>query len=132
LDWHVIGGSEGQKNTIMKKIIFFLLVCGLGYSASAQNDSTTTTNTTTTTTTTHKYYYYPESNIYYDDVNGSYWYYDEPTTKWTMTQTLPSTVTLVKTPRYQISYNGTDPWKNNAMDVRKYKVKKNGKVKAKS
>jgi hypothetical protein len=118
----------------MKKIMFFLLVCGLGFGALAQTDSTTTSNTTTTTTntTTHKYYYYPESNVYYDDVSGSYWYYDQPSTKWTMAQTLPSTVTLVKTPRYQVNYNGTDPWKNNAADLKKYKVKKNGKIKAKS
>jgi len=104
-----------------------LLICGAVVAASAQ-----TTTQTTTTTTTHKYYYYPESNVYYDQSSGNYWYYDEPTTKWTEVQTLPSTITITKTThRYPIAYKGDDPWKNNASDMRKYKAKKNGTIKAK-
>jgi hypothetical protein len=109
----------------MKKILLALFVFGTFLTASAQ-----TTKTTTTTTTTHKYYYYPESNVYYDQASNSYWYYDEPTTQWTTVQTLPSTITVSKT-RYPITYKGDDPWKNNAADMKKYKVKHNGNVKMK-
>jgi hypothetical protein len=48
-----------------------------------------------------------------------------------MTQTLPSTITVVETQRYPITYKGDDPWKNNKADQMKYKTKKNGKVKMK-
>jgi hypothetical protein len=111
----------------MKKIILAMLVCVTMLSASAQ----TTTTSTTTTTTTHKYYYYPSTNVYYDDVTHNYWYWDNDSSQWSMTQTLPSTIVVEKTTRYPVMYKGDDPWKNNAADMRKYKVKKDGKIKAK-
>ena len=109
----------------MKKILFVLLICGAMFSASAQ-----TTTTTTTTTTTHKYYYYPSSNVYFDQPSGSYWYWDNSSNQWSMTQSLPTTITLVQTERKPIHYKGDDPWKNNATDKQKYKSK-NGKEKTK-
>ncbi len=108
----------------MKKILFLLLVCGSMLSATAQ------TTTTTTTTTTHKYYYYPSSNVYFDESSGNYWYWDNTSSSWSMTQTLPSTITVMQTQRRPIMYKGDDPWKNNAADMRKYKSKK-GKEKMK-
>jgi hypothetical protein len=112
----------------MKKILLSMLICGSLLSASAQ---VTDTTTNTTVTTTHKYYYYPSSNIYYDNASGNYWYWDKSTSQWMMTQTLPSTITLEKTPQYPITYNGNDPWKNNMADMKKYKVRKNGTIKIK-
>jgi hypothetical protein len=48
------------------------------------------------------------------------------------TPTLPSTITIEKTtPRVSLSYNGNEPWQNNATDIKKYKTKKNGSVKIK-
>ena len=113
----------------MKKLFFLLLVCGAMFTASAQD--TTHMTTTTTTTTTHKYYYYPQSNVYYDESGNDYWYYDQPTSKWTMVETLPSTIVVDKTPRYLINYKGNDPWKDNAAHKAKYKMKHNGTVKTK-
>jgi hypothetical protein len=110
----------------MKKVLFLMLLVGVMVSASAQ------TTTTTTTTTTHKYYYYPSSNVYYDQASGNYWYWDDSGSTWQMTQSLPSTITVTKTTkRYPVNYNGDDPWKNNAADMKKYKVKKNGTMKVK-
>ncbi|MDB5200495.1 MAG: hypothetical protein JWO92_2458 [Chitinophagaceae bacterium] len=109
----------------MKKILFLLLICGSIFSASAQ------TTTTTTTTTTHKYYYYPTSNVYFDELSGNYWYWDNTSSAWSMTQTLPATITVVETQRYPVTYTGDDPWKNNAADIKKYKSK-NGKEKVKT
>jgi len=108
----------------MKKILFLMLISGSMLTASAQV-------TDSTTTTVHKYYYYPSSNVYFDEASGNYWYKDN-TSKWSETQTLPTTITVEKTPRYSLKYNGTEPWKNNAADIKKYKVKKNGTVKMKT
>jgi hypothetical protein len=110
----------------MKKILFLILVCGTVITASAQ-----TTDSVTTTTTTHKYYYYPSSNVYFDEASGNYMYWDQSTSQWSTTQTLPATITIEKTTRYPIHYSGNDPWKNNLADMKKYKVKKNGVVKMK-
>jgi len=109
----------------MKKILLGLLICGSMLSASAQ-----VTDSTTVTTTTHKYYYYPSSNVYFDEGSGNYWYWDNSTSQWSMTQTLPTTITLEKS-RYAVDYKGNDPWKNNMADMKKYKVKNNGTVKMK-
>lgn len=106
-------------------MLFVLLISTLGLTAMAQNE------TMSTTTTTHRYYFYPSTNVYYDDVSGNYWYYDDPTTQWVVVKTLPSTITIAKAPRYHVTYNGDDPWKNNAADLKKYKVKGNGKIKTK-
>ena len=110
----------------MKKMLFVLLISTLGLTAMAQNETTSTT-----TTTTHRYYFYPTTNVYYDDVTGNYWYYDDPTTQWVIVKTLPTKYSIKKATRYHVDYNGDDPWKNNANDMKKYKVKSNGKIKAK-
>lgn len=90
-----------------------------------------TQSTTTTTTTTQRYYFYPEENVYYNPDAETYWYYDQPQTKWVMTKTLPSTIQVHKTPRYIVRYNGTDPYSNNSEDLKKFKIKKNGTIKEK-
>lgn len=108
----------------MKKALFLLLICGAMLSASAQT-------TTVTDSVTHTYYYYPSSNVYFDQASGNYWYWDKSSSQWQMNTTLPQTVTVEETDKYQIPYKGNDPWKNNAEDMKKYKVKKNGKVKMK-
>jgi len=119
----------------MKKVIISMLVCGAMLSATAQ-DSTgtsnpTTTTTTTTTTTAHKYFYYPSTNVYTDEATGNYWYWDKANSKWMMTQTLPTTITLDQT-KYPVEIQGNDPWKNNDADIKKYKVKGNGEIKVKT
>lgn len=106
-----------------------MLVCGSILSVSAQER---TTQTTTTTITAHKYSYYPASDVYFDQATGNYWYHEKGSATWTMTQTLPSTITVEKnSAQYPLTYTGNDPWKNNMDDIKKYKIKKNGKVKIK-
>ena len=103
----------------MKKILFLILVCGaMVFSASAQ-----VTTTDSSTVTVHKYYYYPSTNVYFDEASGDYWYYDDANTRWNTVKTLPSTIVVEKTQKYPIDYKGNDPWKNNAADKQKYKVK---------
>ena len=70
-----------------------------------------------------RFYYYPSSNVYYNPTTNEYWYYDKPTTKWVEVTTLPTTITVTKTPRYTIYYKGEDVWKDNAMHQKKYKAK---------
>jgi hypothetical protein len=121
----------------MKKILLLTLICGGMLSASAQTTDSTNTNantnaTTTTTTTSHQYYYYPSANIYWDQATGNYWYKDNTSNQWVETQTLPSTVTLDNNAeKYSLDYTGDQPYKNNAQDIKKYKVKSNGTVKIK-
>jgi hypothetical protein len=114
----------------MKKIFLSILICGSILSAAAQ-DSTVKTTTTTTTTTPHKYSYYPSTNVYFDGSTGTYWYLENGADTWTKTQTLPATIVVENTPQIPLSYTGEEPWKDNAADIKKYKVKKNGSVKIK-
>lgn len=117
----------------MKKILFLGLICGGMLSASAQDTTNNAMNNTATTTiTTHKYYYYPSSNVYFDEATGNYWYQENGSTDWTEVQTLPTTVTIDQTTRVPLEYTGDQPWKDNASDIKKYKVKGNGEVKLKT
>jgi hypothetical protein len=107
----------------MKKIILglalaFLMACSIN--ASAQ--------------TTHRvrFYYYPSSNVYYNVSAGDYWYYDDGTTNWVEAKTLPTTITVVKSPHYTVYYKDHDVWRDNATHQQKYKVKKNGTLKPKN
>ena len=134
----------------MKKILILFLIGGSVLTASAQTTTPTTpttnptvpsTNRTTapsttsapqTSTTTplndatvksdqHEYYFYPSTNVYYDKANGNYWYKESPSsTNWTQTTTLPSTYSIEKEKSYPIQYEGNDPWKNNAADLKNY------------
>ena len=113
----------------MKKILFgcmmMFAVCS-AVNVNAQDASTATS------TTRVKYWYYPSSNVYFNDATGDYWYFDQPTTTWMDVKTLPSTYVISeKTPRYSVWHNGSDVWKDNSMHLKKYKVKKNGRVKMK-
>jgi hypothetical protein len=112
----------------MKKVLLFLLICVSILSASAQD---VTTKTTTVTTASHDYLFYPAQNVYFEKASGNYWYLAPGSDTWTMTQTLPPTIVVEKTVQYPITYVGTDPWKNNIGDIKKYKVKKNGTIKIK-
>lgn len=106
----------------MKKVILGLMLLfavGMATKVSAQDTQKVT------------YYYYPSSNVYYNVSSGEYWYYDDGTTNWTLVKALPATITLGKTPRYTVYYDGADVWKDNAAHKQKYKVKKNGELKAK-
>jgi len=78
-----------------------------------------------------RFYYYPSTNVYYNPTNAEYWYYDDVSATWTQVKTLPTTITLTKAPRYTVYYNGEDVWKDNTMHMQKYKVRKNGTMKAK-
>lgn len=111
----------------MKKIILSLmLLVGLGSALQVSAQEPMKTSVTRT-----RYYYYPSSNVYYNPTTDEYWYYDEGATTWEDVKTLPTTITLGKTPRYTVYYNGTDVWKDNASHRTKYKVKANGVVKTK-
>ena len=114
----------------MKKIFLGVLICGSALTTFAQ-DSTTQTVTTTTTTTGHKYVYYPEQNVYYDQASKTYWYQDKGGENWTKAQALPPTIVVDKAGQQEIMIEGTNPWANNAADIKKYKVKKDGSVKIK-
>ena len=99
----------------MKKIILgltFLFAIGTAIKATAQEPQRV------------RFYYYPSSNVYYNVSTGEYWYYDNGTTNWVDVKTLPTTITVEKTPRYTVYYNGTDVWKDNAVHQKKYKAKK--------
>ena len=78
-----------------------------------------------------KFYYYPSSNVYYNTSTSEYEYYDEGSSTWVTVKELPSTITLVKTPVYTVYHNDAEVWKDNAEHLKKYKVNKEGKVKAK-
>ncbi|MES2431161.1 MAG: hypothetical protein V4556_09495 [Bacteroidota bacterium] len=85
-----------------------------------------------TVTTTTTYWYYPSENVYYNEVTGDYWYYDNPTTTWMTVKTLPNTYVVTdKTHHVDVTYAGTDVWKENKEHLMKYKMKKNGKMKVK-
>jgi len=117
----------------MKKLITgiaLFVATGLLTQAYAQE---TTTTRTTTTTTHHRtmYYYYPETNVYNNPTTGDYYYYDAPTTTWTTVKTLPSTISVTPDDRATVYYSD-DPWKHNSYDKKRYKAKKNGKVKEKT
>jgi hypothetical protein len=97
----------------MKKIIVALaIMIGLGSSLNVSAQQKV------------RFYYYPSSNVYYNPVNGEYWYYDEPAVKWVEVKTLPSGIVIQKTaPRHIVYYNGPDVWRENANHKNKYKGK---------
>ena len=96
----------------MKKLIFgLLLMFAISNGASAQTKDSAST----------KYWYYPTLNVYYNQTSGNYWYYDEPTTQWTAAKTLPTTYVVTKTsPHYDVTYKGSDVWKENAAHKEQY------------
>jgi hypothetical protein len=95
----------------MKKIIVMLAVLfAVGFKQAAAQKVT--------------FYYYPSSNVYYNVSTHDYEYYDPGTTTWVTVKKLPATITLTKSPRHTVYYNGTDVWKDNDMHKKKYKDKK--------
>jgi hypothetical protein len=114
----------------MKRILLGMLICGSTLTTLAQ-DSSTNTVTTTTTTSGHKYVYYPSENVYFDNQTNTYWYQDKGSQQWTKAQTLPPAIVVDKAGQQELMVNGANPWINNAADIKKYKVKKDGTVKIK-
>ncbi|HMK04940.1 MAG TPA: hypothetical protein VK489_12140 [Ferruginibacter sp.] len=108
----------------MKRILFGLLLIFMVSARLSAQETVTTTNV--------KYWYYPSHNIYYSDVTGSYWYYDQPTVKWMEVKALPPLYKLNdRDPRYEVVYTGPDVWRANKDHRIKYKVKKDGTIKQK-
>jgi hypothetical protein len=69
-----------------------------------------------------KFYYYPSSNVYYNTASGKYIYNNSGT--WTTVTTLPSTISIARTPRV-IVYNTTPRvWENNGNHKAKFKAAK--------
>jgi hypothetical protein len=101
----------------MKKLILGLVLFISMVSAIQVNAQQTVT----------KYYYYPSSNIYYNPQTNDYWYQDTTTTSWVTVKTLPANLMVSDNDKKIVYYNGTDPWKNNTADEKKYKVKRGGK-----
>jgi hypothetical protein len=110
----------------MKKLLVFIPIC-LSLFVSRLNAQ----QTNDSLTQQMKFYYYPSSNVYYNPSTSDYWYYDDATSNWTSVRELPSTIHLVKSPRYLVYHSDADIWKDNAMHLKKYKVKKNGQIKTK-
>ena len=108
-----------MKKVILGLVFLFAIAGASKISAQAQETQKVT------------FYYYPSSNVYYNVAATDYWYYDDATKTWVEVKTLPATITLEKTPRYTVYYNGTDVWKENAEHVKRYKVKDNGELKEK-
>jgi hypothetical protein len=112
----------------MKKLVLLSFLClGLCYSGALSAQQTTPDQQQQQT----MFYYYPSSNVYYNPTTSEYWYYDDGSSNWVLVKELPSTITLVKDPSYQVYYNGNDVWKDNAAHLKKFKVNKKGKVKGK-
>ena len=78
------------------------------------------------------YYYYPAANVYYNVSTGDYLYYNPANTGWVSVKTLPSGITITKTPRHTVYYNGNDVWKDNGAHKTKYKIKKDNRNKINS
>ena len=93
----------------MKKFVFLLMVVAFAFSTNAQTKQT-------------KFYYYPSSNVYFNTASGKYIYNNSG--KWTTVNTLPSTISITRTPRV-IVYNATPRvWENNGNHQAKYKAAK--------
>ncbi len=109
----------------MKKLIFGLLLL---FSVTTKLVAQEETGRTTT-----KYWYYPSQNVYFNDVSGTYWFYDDASVQWVESSRLPFTYTMNdKDPRYELYYKGTSVWKQNKQHKIKYNVKKDDTVKQKN
>ncbi len=102
---------------MLKRILLGCMFCiALSTQVHAQTD-----------TTRIMYYYYPSQNIYFNQANGEYFYYDKPTARWASSMTLPTAYVIEEsTPKYEVWYKGRDVWKNNKADMAKYKSKTKG------
>src|SRR6476660_5308444 len=58
-----------------------------------------------------KYFYYPEANVYFNEANANYLYFDAATSTWMSNPQLPSTYSInINSPKTEIMYNGADVW----------------------
>ena len=73
-----------------------------------------------------KFFYYPSANVYLNPTTNEYWYHNEGDTTWVTGKTLPAAIVIQQAPRYVLYHTGLDIWKENAVHVKKYKVKKDG------
>ncbi|MES2431160.1 MAG: hypothetical protein V4556_09490 [Bacteroidota bacterium] len=93
----------------------------------------TITNAQEIAASSTKYVYYPTKNVYYNEATETYLYYDRPTRGWIAVDELPSSYVVNKEMNhYEVTYNGTDVWKENKRHTMIYKVKKDGKVKVRT
>lgn len=104
---------------IMKRIIAVLIFAFCAGNIQAQvGDSMKTTTTTART----KYFYYPDANVYYNETNNSYSYYDEASKTWMTNTQLPSTYTITQTTeKVPIFYSGSSVWSDNMSHQKKYR-----------
>ncbi|MFT3910849.1 MAG: hypothetical protein QM737_15635 [Ferruginibacter sp.] len=103
----------------MSVLIFFLFTTALqaqvADSASQKNKKNNMAQGST------RYIFFPEENIYLNEANGQYAYYDPATSMWTTNSKLPSTYFINnKTPKSIVYYSGTDVWKDNATHQKNY------------
>ena len=107
----------------MKNTIILLLLFIAAGSVHAQTDTIKVNNKTTTKVTpgATKYFYYPEANIYFNEANSNYSYFDAATSTWVTAAQLPSSYSINKnSPRTEISYNGADVWTDNSTHQKKF------------
>jgi len=112
-----------MKNTVIILLFFF----GATGAVQAQTDTVKTnmkSNTTTTPGAT-KYFYYPEANIYFNEANSNYSYFDPATSTWVTSAQLPGSYSINKnSPKKEVYYNGADVWTDNTAHQKKFGTKK--------
>lgn len=119
----------------MKKIIqgmMVLAITGLSMTTFGQEKAETSTPAASSQERL-KFYYYPSTNVYFNDLNSEYLYYDSSTSNWVTVKQLPTTILVQPSDmKYAVYHNGTDIWKDNETHRTKYKTKKGGTIKIKS
>ena len=111
----------------MKNILVIIIFIFFGATANAQKDTVKSSNKTTTKVSpgATKYFYYPEANIYFNETNSSYSYFDAATSTWMTAPQLPASYSINKnSPKTEIVYNGADVWTDNTAHQKKFGTKK--------
>jgi len=107
----------------MKKAIFIALVLAcLSNLVNAQTD----------TAGRQAYYYYPGQNVYFNQKNNTYLYYDSVSANWKTVNLLPPMYNINKqTLKDIVYYNGPDVWMDNAAHIKQYGLNPPSKAKQK-
>jgi uncharacterized protein YxeA len=120
-----------SKKYIMKKTISGIAIVLLfGTQVNAQTDTSGRMNPTTTQNGVKQqsttFDYYPESNVYYNPIARSYWYYDNNSSKWMSGQAIPSDYRYnnnawnSKGQKTTIPFNGTNIWQDNSTHLKNF------------
>ncbi|MEO5890118.1 MAG: hypothetical protein ABIQ31_07695 [Ferruginibacter sp.] len=97
----------------MKKIITAIsFLFFIGY-ANAQTDPVIDTGRV-------KYDYYPDANVYYNNAEKKYWYYDSTGSMWQSNLQLPGNYSIDSTRKNTFYYEGGSVWKLNTTHMKKY------------